>query len=41
MNKAGWAHIDITPPLGLPMGGRGSRFTPGAEVIDPLLAQAW
>ena len=40
MNKAGWAHIDITPPLGLPMGGRGSRFTPGAEVIDPLLAQA-
>ena len=40
MNKAGWAQIDITPPLGLPMGGRGSRFTPGAEVIDPLLAQA-
>ena len=22
------------------MGGRGSRFTPGAEVLDPLLAQA-
>ena len=38
--RAGWAQIDITPPLGLPMGGRGSRFTPGAEVLDPLLAQA-
>ncbi len=39
-NRAGWAQIDITPPLGLPMGGRGSRFTPGAAVLDPLLAQA-
>ena len=38
--RAGWAQIDITPPLGLPMGGRGSRFTPGAAVLDPLLAQA-
>jgi len=38
--KAGWSQIEITPPLGLPMGGRGSRFTPGAEVLDPLLAQA-
>lgn len=40
MSRAGWAQIEITPPLGLPMGGRGSRFTPGAEVLDPLLAQA-
>ena len=38
--KAGWAQIDITPPLGLPMGGRGARFTPGAVVLDPLYAQA-
>lgn len=40
MNKAGWSQIEITPPLGLPMGGRGTRFTPGAEIIDPLVAQA-
>ncbi len=38
--KAGWAQIEITPPLGLPMGGRGPRFTPGAVVLDPLMAQA-
>lgn len=38
--RAGWAEIEITPPLGLPMGGRGPRFTPGAEVLDPLMAQA-
>lgn len=37
--KAGWAEVDITPPLGLPMGGRGPRFTPGATIPDPLLAQ--
>lgn len=38
--KAGWAEGEITPPLGLPMGGRGPRFAPGAAVLDPLLAQA-
>jgi hypothetical protein len=38
--KAGWAEIEITPPLGLPMGGRGPRFTPGASVLDPLMAGA-
>jgi neutral ceramidase len=38
--RAGWAEGDITPPLGLPMGGRGPRFAPGAAVLDPLLAQA-
>ena len=38
--KAGWAEVDITPPLGLPMGGRGARFTPGASVLDPLYASA-
>ncbi|HHE70715.1 MAG TPA: hypothetical protein ENL34_00345, partial [Chloroflexi bacterium] len=39
-NQAGWAEIEITPPLGLPMGGRGPRFTPGAQILDPLMAQA-
>lgn len=38
--KAGWAQFDSTPALGLPMGGRGPRFSPGAEVLDPLIAQA-
>lgn len=37
--RAGWATADITPPLGLPMGGRGTRYTPGAVVLDPLLMQ--
>jgi len=40
MAKAGWTQIDSTPPLGLPMGGRGPRFSPGTEVIDRLVAQA-
>ena len=40
MTRAGWAEIEITPPLGLPMGGRGPRFAPGAEVLDQLRAQA-
>ena len=38
--RAGWAQIEITPSLGLPMGGRGMRLTPGASVLDPLHAQA-
>lgn len=37
---AGWAQFDSTPPLGLPMGGRGPRFTLGAEILDPLVVQA-
>ena len=39
MTKAGWAQIDATPPFGLPMGGRGPRFSPGARLINPLVAQ--
>jgi len=39
-NQAGWSQVDITPPLGLPMGGRGPRYTPGAAIHSPLLAQA-
>ena len=38
--QAGWAEVDITPPLGLPMGGRGPRYAPGNEILDPLMAQA-
>jgi len=38
-SEAGWAEVDITPPLGLPMGGRGPRFSPGSSVLDPLKAQ--
>ncbi len=38
--KGGWSEVDITPPLGLPMGGRGPRYAPGTEVLDPLMAQA-
>ncbi|MBI1296573.1 hypothetical protein GC175_16585 [bacterium] len=38
--RAGWAEVDITPPLGLPMGGRGPRFAPGTEILSPLIAQA-
>jgi neutral ceramidase len=38
--QAGWAEVDITPPLGLPMGGRGPRYAPGTEILDPLMAQA-
>ncbi len=40
MSKAGWESCDITPPLGLPMGGRGPRFAAGTEIVDPLLAGA-
>ena len=38
--RAGWAQFDSTPPLGLPMGGRGPRFSSGNEVLDSLAAQA-
>jgi len=40
MSKAGWASCEITPPLGLPMGGRGPRFAAGTEVVNPLQAGA-
>ncbi len=38
MNHAGWVSGDITPPLGLPMGGRGPRFAAGSEILSPLQA---
>ncbi len=37
--RAGWADVEITPPLRLPMGGRGPRFAPGTTILDPLMAQ--
>ena len=37
---AGWSEVDITPALGVPLGGRGTDFTPAKVVLDPLLAQA-
>jgi neutral ceramidase len=37
---AGWASCDITPPLGIPLGGRGPRFTAADSILDPLFAQA-
>lgn len=38
--RAAWAETNITPPLELPMGGRGPRFASGSEILDPLIAQA-
>lgn len=38
--RAGWAQTDITPPLGLPLGGRGARSSAADELLDPLSAQA-
>ncbi len=37
--KAGWAEVDITPPLGIALGGRGGAETLANRVIDPLFAQ--
>ncbi len=39
MTRAAWSQIDSTPPLGLPLGGRGPRLSGGEEVLDPLVAQ--
>lgn len=35
----GWAEIDITPPLGIGLGGRGGPDTKASQVRDPLFAQ--
>ncbi|MFP4385074.1 MAG: hypothetical protein ACLFST_13555 [Spirochaetia bacterium] len=39
-NNAGWAERVITPPLGLIMGGRGLRKSPGLSVLDNIYVQA-
>jgi hypothetical protein len=36
---AGWAEVDITPPLGIALGGRAGPVTPASHVLDPLYAQ--
>ncbi len=36
---AGWAEVEITPPLGIALGGRGGAETPANSVLDPLYAQ--
>ncbi len=36
---AGWAQVEITPPLGIAMGGRGGNYTLARQVMDPLYAQ--
>jgi len=38
MSKAAWAEIDITPPLGIGLGGRGGPETVAKRVLDPLYA---
>jgi len=37
--QAGWAEVDITPPLGIGLGGRGGPDTVATKVLDPLFAQ--
>lgn len=36
---AGWAEADITPPVGIALGGRGAPQTASTQVLDPLYAQ--
>jgi neutral ceramidase len=36
---AGWAEVEITPPLGIALGGRGGPETLAKKVLDPLYAQ--
>jgi len=37
--QAGWAEVEITPPLGIGLGGRGGPETVAKKVLDPLFAQ--
>jgi neutral ceramidase len=37
--QAGWAEVEITPPLGIALGGRGGPTTLSNKVLDPLFAQ--
>jgi len=38
-DSAGWAEVEITPPLGIALGGHGRAETPANKVLDPLYAQ--
>ncbi|MCK5740040.1 hypothetical protein KAH55_12690, partial [bacterium] len=40
VSQAGWASVDITPEIGIPLGGRGPQFAEITHVIDPLFVQA-
>src|SRR5438477_8653921 len=37
--QAAWIEVNITPPLGIEMGGRGPTETVGKRILDPLMAQ--
>ncbi len=37
--QAGWAEVEITPPLGIGLGGRGGPETVAKKVLDPLFAE--
>src|SRR5579884_697681 len=37
--EAGWAEVEITPPLGIGLGGRGGPETLAKTILDPLFAQ--
>jgi neutral ceramidase len=37
--SAGWAEVEITPPLGIALGGRGGPDAQATKIIDPLYAQ--
>ncbi|MDQ6632210.1 MAG: DUF126 domain-containing protein, partial [Verrucomicrobiota bacterium] len=36
---AGWSEIEITPPLGIALGGRGAPSTTAKKILDPLFGQ--
>ena len=38
--RVGFAQLDITPPLGLPLGGYGGRLAVADAVFDPLFCRA-
>jgi hypothetical protein len=37
--QAGWAEVEITPPLGIGLGGRGGPETTAKKVLDQLFAE--
>jgi len=37
--SAGWAEVEITPPIGIGLGGRGGPETTAKKILDPLFAQ--
>jgi hypothetical protein len=37
--SAGWSEVEITPPLGIALGGRGGPITASKKILDPIFAQ--